>query len=427
MDFSYTAEDEAFREELRGWLDEHLPKFLADWGGDDDGGGRSSGAPSRSPVAGESAAAAAEREAGIARTQERRKDWQRRLNAGRWAAINWPRDWNGREATPVQNVIYSEEMARQRAPGIYNANGIWQIGPMIIAWGTEEQQQQWLPGILSAEEHWCQGFSEPQAGSDLANLRTTAIRATSSDGRDEYVVNGQKIWISTAHLAKWGLFLLRTDPGAIERGAKHEGITAFIIDMETPGIECRPIRDIVGDEMFNEVWFTDARIPAAHRLGDEGQGWQVAMGTLGRERVGTAGLAITMAADLRAMISAARSVNPDSLEDPEIRERIARAYTDIEFTKLLNYRALTKIIRGQKNWPEVPLAKLQWSHLAQTLAELAVDLLGTNGLRARGGPDAIDNGSWTRLYRFQRYTSIGAGATEVQKNIIADRALLPRK
>ncbi len=240
-------------------------------------------------------------------------------------------------------------------------------------------------------------------------------------------MNGQKIWISTAHLAKWGLFLFRTDPGAIERGAKHEGITAFIVDMETPGIECRPIRDIVGDEMFNEVWFTDVRIPADCRLGDEGQGWQVAMGTLGRERVGTAGLAITMAADLRAMISAARAVNPDALDDPEIRERIARAYTDIEFTKLLNYRALTKIIKGAEE-------------LARGAArEAAVeppraDARGARGrparpvgLLAQGGPDAIDGGSWTRLYSFQRYTSIGAGATEVQKNIIADRALLPRK
>jgi alkylation response protein AidB-like acyl-CoA dehydrogenase len=402
MDFSHTAEDNAFRDELREWLDENLPKFLADWGGDEDPGGG--------------------RQAGIARTQERRKDWQRRLNQGRWAAINWPKEWGGREATPVQNVIYSEEMARVRAPGIYNANGIWQIGPMIIAWGTEEQQQQWLPGILDATEHWCQGFSEPQAGSDLANLRTTAVL----DG-DEYVVNGQKIWISTAHLAKWGLFLLRTDPKAIEEKRKHDGITAFIVDMDTPGIECRPIRDIVGDEMFNEVFFTDARIPAGHRLGEENQGWQVAMGTLGRERVGTAGLAITMAADLRSMISAARAVNPGALEDPDIRERISRAWTQIELTKLLNYRALTKIIKGQKNWPEVPLAKLQWSHLAQYLAELAVDMLGPNGLLARGGPDAVDGGSWTRLYSFQRYTSIGAGATEVQKNIIADRALMTRK
>ena len=151
------------------------------------------------------------------------------------------------------------------------------------------------------------------------------------------------------------------------------------------------------------------------------------MGTLANERVGSAGLAITMAADLRAMISAARAANPAALDDPGIRERIARAWTQIELTKLLNYRALTKVLKGQKNWPEVPLAKLQWSHLAQYLAELAVDMLGPAGLLTRGGPDAVDGGTWTRLYSFQRYTSIGAGATEVQKNIIADRGLLPRR
>ena len=250
---------------------------------------------------------------------------------------------------------------------------------MIIQWGTPEQQQRWLPGILTADEHWCQGFSEPEAGSDLANLRTMAIR----DG-DDYVVNGQKIWISTAHLAKWGLFLLRTDPTAIERGAKHEGITAFIIDMETPGIECRPIRDITGDTMLNEVFFTDAIIPVDCRLGGEGEGWQVAMSTLGHERVGTAGLSITMAADLRSMVAAALAVNPDALRDPELRDRVGRAFTDIELTRLLNYRALTKIIKGQPNWPEVPLAKLQWSKISQTLAELAVDLLGPGGRPRQG-------------------------------------------
>lgn len=408
MDFAYTADDLAFREELRAWLDEHLPKFLAEWGAEEDSGAEGGEGAGRR---------------GIARTQARRREWQRRLHEGRWAAINWPASWGGREATPTQNLIYSEEMARVRAPGIFNANGIWQIGPMIIRWGTPEQQERWLPGILDADEHWCQGFTEPEAGSDLANLRTTAVR----DG-DAYVVNGQKIWITTAHLARWGLFLLRTDPTAIERGAKHEGITAFVVDMETPGIECRPIKDIVGDEMFDEVFFTDARVPADCRLGGEGEGWQVAMGTLGHERVGTAGLAIAMAADLQAMVSAARSVNPGALDDPAIRERIARAWTDIELTKLLNYRALTKILRGERNWPEVPLAKLQWSYLAQTLAELAVDLLGPAGVLARGGPDAVDGGSWTRLYSFQRYTTIGAGATEVQKNIIADRAIkLPRR
>ncbi|HLG92839.1 MAG TPA: acyl-CoA dehydrogenase family protein, partial [Acidimicrobiales bacterium] len=265
MDFSYTEEDEAFRHELREWLDANLPEFLSsgDFGADAD-------------------------DANL-RTMERRRAWQRRLNEGRWAAINWPREWGGREATIMQNFIYSQEMAAAKAPGIYNANGIWQIGPMIIKWGTEEQKHRWLPGILSADVHWCQGFSEPQAGSDLANLRTTATR----DG-DHYVVNGQKIWISTAHLAKWGLFLVRTDPTAIERKAKHEGITALIVDMEVPGIEVRRIRDITGDAMFCEVSFSDARVPASYRLGGEGEGWQVAMGTLGHERVGTASLSITM-------------------------------------------------------------------------------------------------------------------------------------
>jgi alkylation response protein AidB-like acyl-CoA dehydrogenase len=401
MDFALTDEDIAFRDELRAWLDAELPRFLADWS--------DAGAPSDGD--------------GFDRTQARRRDWQRRLDEGRWAAINWPRDWHGREASPVQNAIYAEEMARVKAPGVYNANGIWQIGPMILQWGTPEQQAKWLPGILSAEEHWCQGFSEPEAGSDLANMRTLAIASHDDRGGEHYVVNGQKTWISSAHLARWGLFLLRTDPTAFERGAKHEGITAFIVDLHTPGIECRPIRDITGDTMLNEVFFTDALVPAECRLGGEGEGWQVAMSTLGHERVGTAGLSITMAADLRAMIAAARSVNPEALHDPLLRDRIGRAFAEIELTRLLNYRALTKIVKGQPNWPEVPLAKLQWSSIAQSLAELAVDLLGPAGLLAKGGPDTVDGGHWARNYSWQRYTSIGAGATEIQKNIIAKKAL----
>jgi len=407
MDFALAPEDEAFRDELRAWLDEHLPPFLAEWGERE-----------QHPDQGH----------GITGAMERRRAWQRTLNTGRWAAINWPREWGGREATITQNVIYAEEMARARTPGIYNANGLWQIGPMILRWGTDEQKQRWVPNILDAVEHWCQGFTEPEAGSDLANLRTLAIADTNPDGTVDYVLNGQKIWISSAHLARWGLFLVRTDPTAIERGAKHEGITALIVDLEAPGIECRPVADITGEEMFCEVFFTDARVPVAYRLGDEGAGWQVAMGTLGHERVGTAGLAITMRADLDAMVALARSENPDALRDSALRERIARAYTDVEYTRLLNYRALSKILKGEPNWPEVPLAKLQWSHLAQTLAELACDLLGPEAVLARGAADAVDGGQWNRLYVFQRYTSIGAGTTEVQKNIIADKAIkLPRR
>jgi alkylation response protein AidB-like acyl-CoA dehydrogenase len=406
MDFAYTAEDEAFRAELTEWLDENLEKFLADWPTGDDA---------------EDAAGAGA--GGIMAAMERRRAWQRKLNEGRWAAISWPSEWGGRDATVTQNVIYSETMARHRTPGIYNANGLWQIGPMIIRWGTDEQKDRWVPNILNADDHWCQGFSEPEAGSDLANLRTMAVL----DG-DDYVLNGRKIWTSSAHIAKWGLFLVRTDPNAIEEGRKHDGITALIIDLETPGIDVRPIRDLAGEEMFCEVFFDDARVPAANRLGGEGEGWLVAMGTLGNERVGTAGLAVGMRADLDSMVNLAKAVNPDALRDPELRERIARAHTDIEYTKLLNYRALSKILRNEKNWPEVPLAKLQWSHLAQTLAELAVDLLGPYGMMAKGGPDAVDGGAWNRLYVFQRYTSIGAGTTEVQKNILADKAIkLPRR
>jgi alkylation response protein AidB-like acyl-CoA dehydrogenase len=386
MDFSYTAEDEAFRAELTEWLDTHLDKFLAEWAGDgdDDLAGAGSG--------------------GVMQAMERRRAWQRTLNEGRWAAIGWPAEWGGRDATVTQNVIYSETMARYRTPGIYNANGLWQIGPMIIRWGTDEQKQRWVPNILDAEDHWCQGFSEPEAGSDLANLRTVAV----ADG-DDYVLNGQKTWTSSAHIARWGLFLVRTDPTAIERGAKHEGIAALIVDLHAEGIEIRPIRDLSGEEMFCDVFFTDARVPVAYRLGGEGEGWSVAMGTLGSERVGTAGLAIGMRSDLDAMVNLARSVNAAALEDPLLRDRIARAHTDIEYTRLLNYRALSKILRNEKNWPEVPLAKLQWSHLAQTLAELAVDLLGPSAMVAKGGAGAVDGGAWNRLYLFQRYTSIGAG------------------
>lgn len=405
MDFAYTAEDEAFRTELVDWLDDELPKFLAEWS-EDGGTGADTGAGP----------------AGVLAQMERRRAWQRKLNEGRWAAISWPAEWGGRDATVTQNVIYSETMARYRTPGIYNANGLWQIGPMIIRWGTDEQKDRWVPNILNADDHWCQGFSEPEAGSDLANLRTVAVR----DG-DDYVLDGRKIWTSSAHLARWGLFLVRTDPDAIAEGRKHDGITALIIDLEAPGITITPIRDIAGEEMFCEVLFDGARVPVSYRLGGEGEGWLVAMGTLGSERVGTAGLAVGMRADLDAMVNLARSVNPGALDDPGIRDRIADAHTRIEYTKLLNYRALSKILRQEKNWPEVPLAKLQWSHLAQTLAELAMDLLGPAALPAKGAPDAVDGGAWNRLYVFQRYTSIGAGTTEVQKNIIADKAIkMPR-
>ena len=399
MDFADTEEDQAFRAELEGWLAANLPDFV-------DQGEIGRGHTDE-----------------VARTMARRQAWQRRLHEGRWAAINWPREWGGREATTMQNVIYAEVMAAHKTPGVYNANGIWQIGPMILRWGTDDQKARWLPGILDAGEHWCQGFTEPEAGSDLANLRTLAVR----DG-DDYVVTGTKIWTSTAHLARWGLFLVRTDPTAIARGAKHEGITALVIDLTVPGITCTPIREITGDAMFCEVVFDGARVPVAYRLGEEGDGWNVAMGTLTHERVGTGGIAIGLRAELEQMVAVARRHVPEALEDPELRDRIGRLHTQIELTRLLNARALSKVLKGERGWPEVPLAKLQWSHLAQALAELDVDLLGPLGILAKGGPDTVDGGHAAHDYPWQRFTSIGAGATEVQKNILADRALgLPRR
>jgi alkylation response protein AidB-like acyl-CoA dehydrogenase len=399
VDFAVAPEDEAFRAELQTWLDANLPAFLAQ---------------------GE---IGAEHTDETRRTMARRQAWQQRLHEGRWAAINWPQKWGGRDATTMQNVLYAEVMAAAKTPGIYNANGIWQIGPMIMRWASEAQQRRWLPGIVGATEHWCQGFSEPEAGSDLANLRTLAV----ADG-DEYVVNGTKIWTSTAHLAQWGLFLVRTDPTAIARGAKHEGITALIVDMDTPGVQCNPIRELTGEAMFCEVVFTDARVPAAFRLGGEGDGWNVAMGTLTHERAGTGGIAIGLRAELEQMIATARAHNPGALRDPDLRDRIARLHAQVELTRLLNARALSKVLKGERSFPEAQLAKLQWSHLSQALAELDVDLLGPLAVLAKGGPDTPDGGHAAHDYPWQRFTSIGAGATEVQKNIIADRALrLPKR
>ncbi len=349
---------------------------------------------------------------------EKRKAWQHLLQRERWAAVLWPESWGGRNASVSQHVIYTQVMAKYRTPGIYNANGIVQIGPAIIEWGTEEQRQRWLPNILDATEHWCQCFSEPHAGSDLANLRTTAIR----EG-DDYVVNGVKTWISSAQIADWGMCLFRTDPGAIARGMKHDGITMFGVDMHAPGITITPIREITGDSLFCEVVFENVRVSANDRLGEENQGWSVSMGALGKERVGSAGQAISMANDLRQLLQTAKAVNPGALRDPLIRDRVGQLHTQIEFTRMLLERALSKVLQGEKGFPEVPLSKLQWGYISLWLAELAIDVLGPAGLVTKGGEGAIDDGLWARNYVWQRYTTIGAGPTEVQKNILADRAL----
>ena len=398
MDFAWSPEDLAFKEELEAFLDKEMAPFVEQWSENED----------------------LDASRGVMGVMDKRKAWQNKLNEGRWAAILWPEEWGGRAATTSQQVIYTQVMTKFRTPGIFNANGVVQIGPSIISWGTEEQKTRWLPGILDATEHWCQGFSEPHAGSDLANLRTTAIL---SDDGTHYVVNGQKTWISSAQIAKWGLFLMRTDPTAIARGRKHEGITTFIVDMELPGIDVRPIREITGDSLFCEVFFTDVKIPVGDRLGDEGNGWLVSMGALGQERVGSAGQAISMAQDLRNLLQTAARRESRRVARSRDSRAVAKLHIQIEATRLLISRALSKVLKGEKGWPEVPLAKLQWGYISLWLAELALDVLGPTGTLLKGAPGAIDGGLWARNYVWQRYTTIGAGPTEVQKNIIADRAL----
>ena len=305
--------------------------------------------------------------------------------------------------------------------GVLNTHTI--CANLIYRFGTDDQKARFLPSMATGERRAAFSLSEPDAGSDTQAIRCKAV----PDG-DEYIVNGTKIWTSSAHLAKWGLFLVRTDPGAIARGEKHVGITALIIDMELPGVQVNPIREITGDAMFCEVLFTDARVPAKYLLGGDGDGWNVAMGTLTHERAGTGSIAIGLRSELDNMIAAAREHNPDALEDSGIRDRIARMYTQVELTRLLNARALSKTLKGERTFPENQIAKLQWSSLSQALAELNIDILGPLGLLEKGGPDAIEGGHAAHNYPWQRFTSIGAGATEVQKNIIADRAIhLPRK
>ena len=418
MDFAYTDEDEAFRAELIGWLDEHLPKFLTEWSEEDtpdaEAEAADDDADSAAPAGG----------GGVLSQMERRRAWQRTLNTGRWAAISWPAEWGGRDATVTQNVIYSETMARYRTPGIYNANGLWQIGPMIIRWGTDEQKDRWIPNILNADDHWCQGFSEPQAGSDLANLRTTAI----ADG-DDYVLNGQKIWISSAHLARWGLFLVRTDADAIAEGRKHDGITALIVDMEAPGIDRapHPRHHRRGDVLRDLL----RRRPRAQGLppGRRGRGLAGGHGHARLRAGGHRRAGHRHAGRPRLDGQPGPVGQPGGARRPGAAHAHRRTPTPASSTPSCSTTGpCPRSCATRRTGPRCPWPSSSGRYLAQTLAELAIDLLGPDALASRGAPGAVDGGAWNRLYVFQRYTSIGAGTTEVQKNIIADRAIkMPRQ
>ena len=338
------------------------------------------------------------------------RDWQRRLHAAGYVGLLWPRAYGGRGAHPAALAILNEELARARAPQLLNRVGINNTGPTLIACGTEDQKRRYLARILSADEIWCQLFSEPGAGSDLAALRTRA----EPDG-DGFVVTGQKVWTSYAALSDWGILLARTDPTA----PKHRGISYFLLDMRASGITVRPLRQATGSTEFSEVFLDRVRVEPEQLVGAVNQGWDIAMTTLAHER-GT-GFAfkeqVLQRIALEDAIALARTRRRAA--DPVVRQEIARRWIDVEIMRLFNWRTLTRLERGEEPGPESSLVKLFWAELTQRLHELALALEGPHAQLAEG--------RWQQAWLWSRVASIAGGTSEVQANIIAQRLLgLPR-
>jgi alkylation response protein AidB-like acyl-CoA dehydrogenase len=376
VDLTLNPEEQAFQDEVRAWLGENHP------GPEPDG-----------------------EEAKF----EFRRAWQRKLHDAGWAGISWPKEYGGRGATLIEQAIFSEEMARAKAPSPANVLGLVMGGPVVIAHGTDEQKERFLEPILSAEEIWCQGFSEPESGSDLASLKTKATRDNGG-----WRVTGQKVWTTYAHEAKWCMLLARSEPNA----PKHKGLTYFICDMEQDEIEVRPLRQITGEAEFNEIFMEGAHIPEENLIGGEGNGWNVAITTLMHERAGLgAASAITVRRELDQLIAL---INERSLADDRvIRQRIAELKIGVEALRLGSLRALTQQMKVGIPGPEGSVAKWEWATVNQKLTELAIDVLGPDALRR--------DSEWAYRFLRARANSIEGGTTEVMKNIIAERVLgLPR-
>ncbi|MDA3648872.1 acyl-CoA dehydrogenase family protein [Saccharopolyspora indica] len=388
MDLTDNAAEAAFRREVRDWLGEHLTGEFA--------AARGLGGPG------------SEHEGFDVRLA-----WDRLLAEHGWTCLGWPREFGGREATVQQQVIFHEEYARANAPVRVGHIGEELLGPTLMAFGSPEQQRRFLPGIVGVRELWCQGYSEPGAGSDLAGVATTAHL----DG-DQWVLNGQKVWTSMAHLADWCFVLARTDPGQ----QRHRGLSYLLVPMDQPGVRVRPIVQLTGTSEFNEVFFDDARTDAANVVGEVGAGWQVAMGTLGFERgIGTVDQQVTFRRELAGIVELARENG--AIDDPVLRDRIARAQVDLEALRCTVFRTL-----GSDGPPgaESSVVKLLWSTLHRELGELAMDVAGAGGLLAERGPYELD--AWQRLFLFTRADTIYGGSNEIQRNIIAERVLgLPRE
>ena len=382
MDLNLSESELEFQQSLRSWLSKNCPK---PWAGKQRG-------PDHIKFL---------------------RDWQRTLYDGGWAGIHWPKEYGGRGASPIEQAIFQEEMARANAPEQISVIGLMIVGPTIIAVGTEEQKKRYLEKILSCEEIWCQGFSEPNAGSDLASLSTRAVE----DG-DHFVVNGQKIWTSFAHIADWCLLLARTNPNV----PKHKGLTALLVDMHSPGVEAKPLRQMSGEADFNEVFFTNARVPKANVFGQINDGWTSAVATLMNERANLgSGLYVLSKKFFEGLLDRAKehlSAGQSVTKDPIARQRIAQAFVELEVYRLNTLRALSKLSKMGMPGPEGAILKLFWSEMNQRTNQIAMEILGLEGQLK-----SVDDGKWVFNYLRCRANTIEGGTSEIMKNIIAQRVL----
>jgi alkylation response protein AidB-like acyl-CoA dehydrogenase len=393
MDLKLSPEELQFRDELRGWLHANMPSDWSEW-----------------------------REKPIEESFPYLRAWQRKLHEGRWAAVSWPKEYGGRGATLTQQAIFWEEMARVEAPPMANSLGLGLIGPTIIAFGTEAQKKRFIPKILSAEEIWCQGFSEPNAGSDLASLQTEARL----DG-GYYIVNGQKVWTSYGWVGNWCELVVRTDPNA----PKHKGLTVLLIDMKSPGVEVRPLRQMTGESEFNEMFFRDVRVPVENVLGKVNDGWNVAVSTLMHER-GSYGARLhpLFKRNINRLIELARKFHKNghaASQDPLTRQKLAQCYAEIEIMRLNQLRAFSRITATGAPGPEGSIQKIFWSELNQRLQQVAQEIFGPFGQLLGGDSHAVDKGIWSYGYLRTRGNTIEAGTSEVQRSIIGHFVLgLPK-
>jgi len=393
MEFRLSEEEERFRRKVAEWLERNLP---SGWG-----------TPTfRAPETMEEEVAFA-------------KSWLRKLHEGGYAGLSWPKEYGGRGVSLVEQLIYHEEYARRRAPSLISLGvGIPLVGPTLIHHGTEEQKQRFLPKMLSGDELWCQGFSEPNSGSDLASLRTRAELHG-----DELVINGQKIWTSYARFAQWCILLVRTNPDA----PKHKGITYVLLDMTTPGITIRPLHEMTGHAWFNEVFFDNVRVPRANVIGAIDRGWQITMTTLGHERSVGAPHSRLME-ELKDLIRLAKACAAEGcVVDPVLRQKIAQHFIETEIMRFSGYRTLTQVLRNGQPGAEGSILKLFWSELDQRMKDTAIEVEGSYSFLVKGSPRAIDDGRWQYELLWSRAATIYAGTSEVQRNIVAQRVLgLPR-